>query len=270
MDQQKTDHLGGSKLQQIWLVQAASMCVSSARDLADLIFENKGPDNEMLPEWWWTVFCMTSLTAPHSCSLRMTDRTTDIYTCATIFLAAHLCLHLEEYVSTASLQESWEKRFTSLKIYQTRSRSAQRCLQVLELIDQRIHGMRAGKQALRFVLSHCWFQEFVTSSDKSQDQVGTRRIQRAWSTRALATHRATKPMRAMLEASPLESMIPGGDRQLQIPLGRQVRPTSSHRIRSRLTRAIRMSDSLIQHPRLVLTSMTLGLTGCNIRWIWNG
>ncbi len=69
----------------------------------------------------------------------------DIYTCATALLAAHLCSHIVELLGSVALRQSWEKCLESLKMYQVRSVSAQRCLRVLELIDQRLRAGRTGQ-----------------------------------------------------------------------------------------------------------------------------
>ncbi|KIX92650.1 uncharacterized protein Z520_11679 [Fonsecaea multimorphosa CBS 102226] len=120
----ETEEVRMSELQHVVVVQAATMCISAAHDLTDLIYYHKGLDNEVLPEWWYNVFY--------------------IYTCATALLAAQLCMHAFELLGSVPLRQSWEKCLESLKMYQVRSVSAQRCLRVLELIDQRLRTRRAG------------------------------------------------------------------------------------------------------------------------------
>jgi hypothetical protein len=59
----ETEELKMSQLQHAVVVQAATMCISAAHDLTDLIYYHKGLDTEVLPEWWYNVFCKHPLSS---------------------------------------------------------------------------------------------------------------------------------------------------------------------------------------------------------------
>ena len=58
-DHADEDERVNSTLQEILVVQASKMCVSSAQNLADLIAGSI--ERDVLPEWWFNVLCKRSI-----------------------------------------------------------------------------------------------------------------------------------------------------------------------------------------------------------------
>ncbi|BCS28202.1 fungal specific transcription factor domain-containing protein [Aspergillus puulaauensis] len=99
------------------LDKGVNLCVSSARDLVELITGNLDLYNQVLPPSWHNVFYM------HSCSI--------------VFLICRLCC-LSRIQNKEALIESWNKCIAFFRTYQSRSRSAKRCLRIVEAIQTRV------------------------------------------------------------------------------------------------------------------------------------
>ncbi|KAL3441561.1 fungal-specific transcription factor domain-containing protein [Aspergillus insuetus] len=106
-----------SAMRQGMLDKGFSLCVSSARDLVDLITGNLDLCNGVLPPSWHNVFYM------HSCSI--------------VLLLSRLCC-LSHIQNKQGLTTSWNKCVSFFRTYQSRSRSAKRCLRILEAIQKRV------------------------------------------------------------------------------------------------------------------------------------
>ncbi|KAL3449911.1 fungal-specific transcription factor domain-containing protein [Aspergillus insuetus] len=105
-----------SGMRQGMLDKGVNMCVSSARDLVELITGNLDLSNEVLPPSWHNVFYM------HSCSV--------------VFLICRLCC-LSRIQDKEGLIASWKKCLAFFYTNRSRSRSAKRCLKILQAFQRR-------------------------------------------------------------------------------------------------------------------------------------
>ena len=73
-----------------------------------------------------------------------------MYTCAMVLLVAHVCPSVTS--TSADLKMGWMRCLEILRIYQETSRTALRCVRLLELTEARFWIARHGKSHLRVVL----------------------------------------------------------------------------------------------------------------------
>ncbi|KNG85200.1 hypothetical protein ANOM_008079 [Aspergillus nomiae NRRL 13137] len=109
----KTDPSMESAMRQDVLDKGVNLCVSSAYDLVDLITSNLHIHDDILPPFWHNVFYM------HSCAI--------------VFLICHLCC-LSRIKDENILTTGWNKCLSFFRSYRSQSRSAKRCLRIMEAV----------------------------------------------------------------------------------------------------------------------------------------
>ncbi|KAE8332314.1 fungal-specific transcription factor domain-containing protein [Aspergillus sergii] len=107
------NHSMESAIRQDILDKGVKLSVSSAYDLVELITANLHVHNDILPPYWHNIFYM------HSCAI--------------VFLICHLCC-LSRIQDTNVLTTGWNKCLSFFRSYRLRSRSAKRCLRIMEAV----------------------------------------------------------------------------------------------------------------------------------------
>ncbi|KAJ0418596.1 fungal-specific transcription factor domain-containing protein [Aspergillus carlsbadensis] len=120
-------------MRQGMLDKGINLCVSSARDLVELISGNLDLCSEVLPPSWHNVFYM------HSCSI--------------VFLICRLCC-LNRIEDREGLIASWTKCLAFFYSYQSRSRSAKRCLRIMQAIQARAFPSDPGSTNANYQMPH--------------------------------------------------------------------------------------------------------------------
>ncbi|CAH0045633.1 unnamed protein product [Clonostachys solani] len=105
-----------TSVREIMLMKSGNLCVSVAQDLVSLITENSHSRAHFLPPPWYNVLY--------------------IHGCALVLLLGSLCLHKFSDVEQHSLMADWDRCLAFLREYQSQSRSAPRCIRLLELLEQ--------------------------------------------------------------------------------------------------------------------------------------
>ncbi|KAE8379700.1 fungal-specific transcription factor domain-containing protein [Aspergillus bertholletiae] len=106
-------HSMESAMRQDILDKGVNLCVSSAYDLVELITANLHVHNDILPPSWHNVFY--------------------VHSCAIVFLICHLCCP-SRIRDESVLTTGWNKCLSFFRSYRLRSRSAKRCLRIMEAV----------------------------------------------------------------------------------------------------------------------------------------
>ncbi|KAJ5306304.1 hypothetical protein N7508_005319 [Penicillium antarcticum] len=113
-------------LPQRFAVQCSILCVRSAQDLVDMVYNNFPPNGKIgkLPSWWYNILY--------------------VYTAATILIAGRLCPAILAEATEESVSLSWQRALNILRNYQSYSSSARRCVLALELLYEQINPSAAA------------------------------------------------------------------------------------------------------------------------------
>ncbi|OQD83287.1 hypothetical protein PENANT_c017G07128 [Penicillium antarcticum] len=113
-------------LPQRFAVQCSILCVRSAQDLVDMVYNNFPPNGQIgkLPSWWYNILY--------------------VYTAATILIAGRLCPAILAEATEESVSLSWQRALNILRNYQSYSSSARRCVLALELLYEQINPSAAA------------------------------------------------------------------------------------------------------------------------------
>lgn len=96
----------------------SKLCVETAMDLISMISRYRSADITLLPAIWYNVFY--------------------IYTAASVLLAAKLQPCLQDDLDKIKFESSWKMMTELLSSYKSQSKSAARCLKVLEMMNDKI------------------------------------------------------------------------------------------------------------------------------------
>ncbi|CUM49437.1 uncharacterized protein AC631_05893 [Debaryomyces fabryi] len=121
----------------------SKLCVDSAMELIDVIKRFKSTELTLLPSSWYNVFY--------------------IYTAALILLAAKLQPDLEDNLDKTAFELSWTNALKLLASYESQSKSATRCLKVLEVMDCKIK-LTIEKRSKKMLEDHQPNENVSTSS----------------------------------------------------------------------------------------------------------
>ena len=119
------------------VVQCSSLCMRSAHDMIKLIYSNLSLDDLTgpLPAWWYCILCKCTLFTSSS----VTDLIAlDVYTAATVLLAARLHPILNADNNAYSISESWDRAIQVLKAFERLGPSSQRCVAALEILSAKV------------------------------------------------------------------------------------------------------------------------------------
>ncbi|KAI8724234.1 Zn(2)-C6 fungal-type domain-containing protein [Fusarium sp. LHS14.1] len=105
-----------SSMRQSMLIKTGNLCASVAQELVHLITKSSHSRAHLLPPPWYNVLY--------------------IHGCALVLLLSSLCLPKNNSVDQPSLMADWDRCLTFLREYQAQSRSASRCIRILELLEQ--------------------------------------------------------------------------------------------------------------------------------------
>jgi hypothetical protein len=119
-------------------VKCSVFCVQAAQDGIALIDDNL--ESGAVPAWWYYIFC----TPPGTITLRRMLTRVDLYTAATVLLAAKLCPALDGELDYNSLEASWKTCIEILRRLEDRYESAKRCLASLEVLHEQIISSKSG------------------------------------------------------------------------------------------------------------------------------
>ncbi|KAK9482299.1 fungal-specific transcription factor domain-containing protein [Lipomyces starkeyi] len=106
---------------------ASKLCVDSAIELINLIYENRSTTN--IPSFWYIIYF--------------------VYNSAIVLLAGKINRHIKEESYEESMEKSWTMALKLLRDLQMKTNSAVRCLQILELAHEKI-SRRASSHAANF------------------------------------------------------------------------------------------------------------------------
>lgn len=148
-----------ASMRQSMLIKTGNLCASVAQELVHLITESSRSRAHLLPPPWYNVLCESSIS--HSSRRAPTLITVDIHGCALVLLLSSLCLPKYNSVDRPSLMVDWNRCLTFLREYQAQSRSASRCIRILELLEQEASLYNSGM-----------YRAFVYISDHHNDGVG--------------------------------------------------------------------------------------------------
>lgn len=121
-----------NEMRQDILDKGVNLCISSARELVDLITGNLNTCNDILPPPWHNVFCMYELPFLRTICSWMNEL--DVHSCSIVFLICRLCC-LDRIPNKDALIARWNKCLAFFHSYGSRSRSATRCLRSLEAVE---------------------------------------------------------------------------------------------------------------------------------------
>lgn len=83
-------------------------------------------------------------TPPHPLLQNTTNRPKDLYTAASVLLAAKICPALDRELDYSSLEVSWKKCIEIMRSLESRYDSARRCLATLEVFHDQIMSSEEG------------------------------------------------------------------------------------------------------------------------------
>ncbi|KAI8680422.1 Zn(2)-C6 fungal-type domain-containing protein [Fusarium keratoplasticum] len=117
-----------ASMRQSMLIKTGNLCASVAQELVHLITENSRSRAHLLPPPWYNVLY--------------------IHGCALVLLLSSLCLSKYNDVDQPSLMTDWNRCLTFLREYQVQSRSASRCIRILELLEQEASSYNSGNRMM--------------------------------------------------------------------------------------------------------------------------
>lgn len=142
-EQELPRHIISSVLRHSLVTQASIACTETAVDLIDLLSKTHALDKTALPEPWWTTFCEYSRDQCWPGRLFNTDAL-DVYMCAMVVLVANLSPPVRSAVEGLKLR--WDQCLELLRIYQTSSSTALRCVKLLEVTEGEFWTARRGER----------------------------------------------------------------------------------------------------------------------------
>lgn len=133
-----------SAMQEGMLDKGVNLCASAACELVDLIAGNLSASNNFLPPPWFNVFCTCFPHIHHLLSVAYVHVLVDMHSCAIVFLICRLgCLNRIQ--DRDALERGWNKCQAFFRTYQSRSRSARRCLKLMETMQMEVfHSRNCG------------------------------------------------------------------------------------------------------------------------------
>jgi hypothetical protein len=128
------------------LVKAARLCLYVTQDLVNIIADNAQSSPESLPAPWYNIFCKKVRSGLMSAAYRRSS--TDMHSCAIVFVIGHLCLGHVKHVSImtdSTLIKGFERCLAFFHDNQPHSPSAQKCYKIRHAIKQDVFVKHTGK-----------------------------------------------------------------------------------------------------------------------------
>jgi hypothetical protein len=118
-------------------LQCSIICVKAAQESIELIYNNVPADGTggPLPAWWYNILCSHESFLSFSRSILTCI---DVYTSATVLIAARLCSAILSEVTETSVTRSWNSALEVLRKYESYSTSARRCVAALEILYEQV------------------------------------------------------------------------------------------------------------------------------------
>lgn len=123
----------------------SALCVDTAMELISIISRYRSADITLLPAIWYNVFY--------------------IYTAASVLLAAKLQPSLQDDLDKIKFESSWTMMSELLSSYKSQSKSAARCLKVLEMMNDRIKFTSQKRSKKNYSTHHQPEESYSTNSE---------------------------------------------------------------------------------------------------------